>query len=349
MSRRLTEERFATACANATSKINALVTGKKQCLIKSKKVIVIMLEEHRNIDAKKEAKDMIYNQYLVDIYEVLVKMINTLVQHAATLPRCGLVPRSLDVEIRSIVFFSERLEDIKELTDIKKMFVGQFGTTLIAETTEDTIDQRLYKKYRNMNNISEKIVNNLLDALKPKEVQPENQKGFGVPTTDPVSCQQHQFIQSQQQNINNNYSRFASMNQDNNRFPTFEQQEIQQNQFPSMGNDNKLPSFEPTQPQQNQFSSMCNDNKFPSFEPTQPQQNQFPTFNTPTVSQQNTFPSFDQPIQQNTNKFPSFNQTQEQSQQFQSIGTFAPIPNSNPVCGSDDVDDLLSRMNALKD
>ncbi|EKE40949.1 hypothetical protein ENU1_073930 [Entamoeba nuttalli P19] len=349
MSRRLTEERFATACANATSKINALVTGKKQCLIKSKKVIVIMLEEHRNVDAKKEAKDMIYNQYLVDIYEVLVKMINTLVQYSATLPRCGLVPRSLDVEIRSIVFFSERLEDIKELTDIKKMFVGQFGTTLIAETTEDTIDQRLYKKYRNMNNISETIVNNLLDALKPKEVQPEKQKGFGVPTTDPVSFQQQQFIQPQQQNINDSYSRFASMNQDNNRFPTFEQQTNQQNQFSSMGNDNKFPSLDTPHQQQPQFPSMSNENKFPSFEPTQPQQNQFPTFNTPTVSQQNTFPSFDQPIQQNTNKFPSFNQTQEQSQQFQSVGTFAPIPNSNPVCGSDDVDDLLSRMNALKD
>ncbi|EDR28504.1 hypothetical protein EDI_166240 [Entamoeba dispar SAW760] len=307
-------------------------------------------------------------------------MINALVQYSTTLPRCGLVPRSLDVEIRSVVFFSERLEDIKELVDIKKMFVGQFGTTLIAETTEDTVDQRLYKKYRNMNNISEKIVNNLLEALKPKGVQPEKQKDFGVPTADPISFQKNQFVQSQQQNTTDSYSRFASMNQTNNRFPTFEQQETQQNQFSGMGNDNKFPSLDASyqQPQfpsinndnkfpsfgapqqQNQFPSIGNDSKFPSidndskfpsFEPIQqqPQQNQFPTFNTPIVSHQNTFPSFGQPTQQNTNKFPSFNQTQEQPQQFQSIGTFAPIPDSNPVGKSDDVDDLLARMNALKD
>ncbi|ELP95079.1 hypothetical protein EIN_253530 [Entamoeba invadens IP1] len=376
MSRRLTEERFAVACSNATTKLTASSQGKKQFLLRSKKVIASMLEQHRNIDAQKEAKSMIYNQYLADIYDGLVKMISTLAQYSKALPTMGLVPRSLELEIRTVVYLSDRLDEVKELSEIRKMFIGQFGTTLVAECIEENVDKKLARKYRQMNNIEDVTIEALLTALNPNKKIPQQVQ------------QQQPKPQSDQIQQSSSYARFASMNTDESKFPSFDQQNTQskfpsfdgqqttqQNQFPSFGSqsENKFPSFDQQQNTQNKFPSFNQqENKFPSFDGQQStqqssQQNLFPSFDTQS-KQQSQFPSFGEQQQSSGSKFPNFGEQQTQqsqfpsfstqsqqqpSQQFQSSGVFAPIPSAGTMqpqkATADEDEDLLARMSALRD
>lgn len=378
----MTEERFSLACSGAIAKITALVNGKKQCLTRAKRVIVSMIEQGRNVDARNEALTMIQTQYIVDIYEGLLPMVTALAKAAVALPKMGLVPRSLDVEIRTVVFFANKFEDVKELVDIKKMLLGQFGSSLQAEATETSglVDFKLQKKYHAYNNVRESTIDALLEALRPSGMQkvptqPTNQ----IPTTEPTLFPQQP---PQQQPQQSSYSRFPSMNaQNNDRFPTFDapkqqetrspsfdapQQPQQTNRFPSLESqpqqENKFPSFgNPQQQTESKFPSFDTpaqqDTRFPSFAASQqPQQeNKFPSFNSPQ-QQETRFPSFDKPQQpqqsgnfpsfepQPDNKFPSFGTPQPTT-----AGTFAPIPDSAPVGGDFTDDDLLARMDALRD
>ena len=186
MSRRLTEERFSIACTNSVNKLTGFATGMKQTLSKTKNIVVKYLENKRNVDARKEARILLENQYKVDIFEGLSKIISQLSKYSSALPKYALIPRSIEVEVRTIVYFSDIYElEIKELGDLRKMFVGQFGNTVCVETYEEVIDQKLLKKYKGMMNINDEIVNSLVEALKPKNVQQTQSKQLDVPTTEP--------------------------------------------------------------------------------------------------------------------------------------------------------------------
>ncbi|KAL7713532.1 Uncharacterized protein QTN25_008912 [Entamoeba marina] len=320
MSRRLTEERFLISTTNAVLKLTTSSTGKKQFMTKSKKMIVKFVEEGRNIDAKKEAEFLIRNQYLTEIYDVLIEMIKVLSKNASKLPGMTSIPKSIGLEIRTVHFFADHIEDFKEMIEIKKMLNGQFGTILAAESNETSglLDAKLIKKYRALNSIKDSTINSLINALCPKSGAPQK-KTNDIPDTTPTL----------QQLQPNNSSRFPSANQSGPKFPSLDDQ---QNKFPSMGgDDNKFPSM--GQPQQSQFPSMGNDNKFPSMD--QPQQSQFPSMGSdnnkfPSMGgNDNKFPSMGQPQQSqfpgNDNKFPSMGQPQQQSQ-FPSMGNDNKFP-----------------------
>ena len=336
MSRRLTEERFSIACANASTKIKGLSTGRRSLMSKTKRVIQTMITEERIVDAKKETKELIQNQYLCDIYDELTMIITRLSLQSKRLPEEMTVPADLLEDISTVLYFEGRIETIKELTDMRKLLIGQFGPTCTANA-EAYANKKLKQKYVKMNTVEDRVVDILLKSLDPKN--------------KPAQSNTEKTEQSTQQG---DYSRFASMNNDS-KFPDMNGPS---NRFPSMdGDSNKFPSMGQPQ-QQSMFPSMNQQpqqqNMFPSMgQQQQPQQNMFPSMGQ--QQKQSMFPSMNQqPPQQNM--FPSMNQQQQGmfpsmgQQQTQSNGTFAVIPDGPmPSAGKPSDDELFARMAALHD
>ena len=363
MSRRLTEERFSIACANASTKIKGLSTGRRSLMSKTKRVIQTMITEERIVDAKKETKELIQNQYLCDIYDELTMIITRLSLQSKRLPEEMTVPADLLEDISTVLYFEGRIETIKELTDMRKLLIGQFGPTCTANA-EAYANKKLKQKYVKMNTVEDRVVDILLKSLDPKN--------------KPAQSNTEKTEQSTQQG---DYSRFASMNNDSkfpdmngpsNRFPSMDGDS---NKFPSMGQPQQqsmFPSMNQQPQQQNMFPSMGQQqqpqqNMFPSMgQQQQPQQNMFPSMNQ-QPQQQNMFPSMGQQQKQSMfpsmnqqppqqNMFPSMNQQQQGmfpsmgQQQTQSNGTFAVIPDGPmPSAGKPSDDELFARMAALHD